>query len=122
MNPHILTRDCRNIELDMLEVRSLLFEDKPLPDYRPILKSFEKRVSDLADKLEQFEKEYKAFELYAKLWEFTFENSLVTFEFRGLQTLLFMDQRDIDGKLISRRLMAVADSIPAAVKKVLQPK
>lgn len=55
MTPYQAHRDARLIELDMIDCCELVFEDQPLPDYRPLLKKFAGRVGELADKLQKLE-------------------------------------------------------------------
>lgn len=80
MTPYLAHRDARLIELDMLDCCELVFEDQPLPDFRPLLKKFAGRIGQLADRLQDLEQVSKENLMAAERWKLLYADPLVSFK------------------------------------------
>lgn len=80
MTPYQLMRDARIIELDMLDVCGMVFEDGPLPDMRPTLRVFSDRVGRLADDLDKLAPLEEATRRDAARWAALFGTEGVRFK------------------------------------------
>lgn len=80
MTPYQMMQTARFIELDMLDVCNMVFEDEGIPDMRPTLRVFSDRVGRLADDLDKLAPLEEATRRNAARWATLFGTEEVKFK------------------------------------------
>lgn len=101
----------RCIAADMLDVVSMVFEDQPLPDFRPTIKTFSTRVSEASDFIEGRLQQSEEDELNSRRWKLLFETEGVAWEKKGEEFFLY-ESIFSGGQKIGLKLLGRAESLP----------